>query len=108
MKSPGGGLQAQLKTFGAKIPVQNALGFQHGFKCVAVLQEDRALVAAVVPRQMLGNSRCGRVHPRRVLDQEVGPTDGAVRIRIADRRSDRRPWPAMRRDQRRSPFRLWK
>src|SRR5690242_6966487 len=66
-------------------------------------EENVALVGAVVPRQQVDLARAGRTEPWAVSKYKIGPADQALRIGIFHRGTNRRPFSAMRVDQRVRP-----
>ncbi len=68
--------------------------------------QDVPLVRTVVPRQVRDRRRAAREHPLRVLDEEVGPGEHGMRVRVHHRRPGNRVAAAMCAQQGLGPLRL--
>ena len=58
-----------------EVPVHHAFGLQHLGQPLAIFQQDRSLVAAVVAGHVRAGAGPDRVQPRPVLDREICPAD---------------------------------
>src|SRR5205823_9406264 len=86
-----------------QVLLQHDLGLEQLFELLAVLEQELALVAAVVARQLVGLQALVQLEPLAVVEEETGPADRAGGIRVRDRRADGTPWLTVRLNERARP-----